>query len=196
MNWENKKLDYEDINFKWKYSDEKTLFKIKENLLFFIFSKLFIIIPLMLFIGIIAWIFYYFINIIASILIPIIGLILIFIYYYLIFIDCFLIFTTRRIIKEIRTGIFAKHRKELKIVDIKSSLTNKNGIIQTVLRIWNIKIEWTENDWAIYFTGIKEYLQISNYIWRVIDYVKLNWHTDNIAMYQNKKIRKEKKIIK
>ena len=78
-------------------------------------------------------------------------------------------------------------------MDIKSSLTNRKWFIQLILWVWNVKIEWTETNSAIYFTGIKEYSQISNYIWRVIDYIKLNWHTDNIARYQDKKYRKEKK---
>jgi len=77
-------------------------------------------------------------------------------------------------------------------MDIKSSISNKKGFIQTIIRIWNIKIEWTEKEWNIYFSGIKEYAEISNYIWRVIDYIKLNGHTDNIARYQDKKMRKNK----
>jgi hypothetical protein len=76
-------------------------------------------------------------------------------------------------------------------MDIKSSLSNKKWFIQTLLRVWNIKVEWSESDSSIYFTWIKEYSQISNYIWRVIDYIKLNWHTDDIARYQDKKYRKE-----
>lgn len=186
-------LDYEVINFKWKYSDEKTLFKIKENLIFFIFSKLVIVIPIILFSSILSLFLFYFVNLFLAISAIIIVIILIFLYYYLIYKDSFIIFTTRRMIKEIRTGIFSKHRKELKIVDIKSSLANKTGFIQAILRIWNIKIEWTENNSAIYFNWIKEYDNISNYIWRVIDYIKLKWHTDNIAMYQNKVKRKKNK---
>ena len=77
-------------------------------------------------------------------------------------------------------------------MDIKSTMSNKKGFIQTIIRVWNIKIEWTEKEWSIYFSGIKEYTEISNYVWRVIDYIKLKWHTDDIARYQNKKMRKNK----
>ena len=77
-------------------------------------------------------------------------------------------------------------------MDIKSSMSNKRWFLQTLLRVWNIKIEWTEKESNIYFSGIKEYSEISNYLWRVIDYVKLNGHSDNIAKYQNKKMRKNK----
>ncbi len=75
-------------------------------------------------------------------------------------------------------------------MDIKSSMSNKKWFLQTILRIWNIKIEWTEKEWNIYFSWIKEYEDISNYIGRVIDYIKLNGHTDNIARYKTKIQRK------
>ena len=194
MNLEKKSnLAYEVINFKWKYSDEKTLFLVKENLVYFIFSKLFTIIPILIFTSIVSWILYYFNNLLLSIITTIIVVLLILWYYTLIFKDSFLIFTTRRVIKQIRTSLFSYHRKELKVLDIKSSMHNKKWFIQTILWIWNIKVEWSEKEWNIYFTWIKEHSAISNYIWRVIDYIKIEWHTDNIAMYQNKKIRKEKK---
>ena len=176
--------------FPWQYSDEKILFKVKENLISFIFSKFWVIFSFIILVSIISAILLYFnYGIIAFVLI-IISLFLIIIYYWFLYKDSFLIFTSRRIIKQIRNGIFFRHRKELKIMDIRSSMNNKKGFLQTLLRIWNIKIEWAEKEWNIYFSGIKEYEDISNYIWRVIDYIKLNWHTDNIARYKPKKMRK------
>ena len=177
--------------FKWQYSDEKILFSIKENIINFIFKKLYILISLLIFSAIFSGIVYYFMWSILFIITVIIFIILIFIYYYIIYKNTNFIFTTRRIIKDVRNWLFSKHRKELKIMDIKSSLTNRKWFLQLILRVWNVKIEWTETNSAIYFTGIKEYSQVSNYIWRVIDYIKLNWHTDNIARYQDKKYRKE-----
>ncbi len=179
--------------FKWQYSDEKILFSIKENIINFIFKKLYILISLLIFSAIFSWIVYYFMWSILFIITVIIFIILIFIYYYIIYKNTNFIFTTRRIIKDVRNWLFSKHRKELKIMDIKSSLTNRKWFLQLILRVWNVKIEWTETNSAIFFTGIKEYSQVSNYIWRVIDYIKLNWHTDNIARYQDKKYRKENK---
>jgi len=176
--------------FKWQYSDEKVLFYMKENIINFIFQKFYILISLILFSSIISGaVFYIYWYIFFSIIIILLLFFIIY-YYYIIYRDTNLIFTTRRIIKDVRTWLFSKHRKELKILDIKSSTSNKNGIIQTILMIWNIKIEWTENKSSIHFRWIKEYSQVSNYIWRVIDYIKLNWHTDNIARYQDKKYRK------
>jgi len=178
--------------FKWQYSDEKILFKVKENLFSFIFSKFWMIFSFMILIVIINLILIYLEFEIISWFLIFISILLIVIYYWFLYKDSFLYFTTRRVIKQIRNGIFFRHRKELKIMDIKSSISNKKGFIQTIIRIWNIKIEWTEKEWNIYFSGIKEYAEISNYIWRVIDYIKLNGHTDNIARYQDKKMRKNK----
>jgi hypothetical protein len=178
--------------FSWQYSDEKILFKIKENLISFIFSKFWVIFSFIVLVSIIWIILYYFEYKIISAILIVVWIIFIIIYYWFLYKDSFLYFTTRRVIKQIRNWLFFRHRKELKIMDVKSSMSNKKWFLQTVLRIWNIKIEWTEKEWNIYFSGIKEYSEVSNYIWRVIDYVKLNWHTDNIARYQNKKMRKNK----
>ena len=178
--------------FKWQYSDEKILFKVRENLISFMFRKIWVIFSFIILIILVSlWLYYFEYNFLAFLLI-VISLFLMIIYYWFLYKDSFLYFTTRRVIKQIRNWIFFRHRKELKILDIKSSMSNKQGFLETILRIWNIKIEWTEKEWNIYFSGIKEYSEISNYIWRVIDYVKLNWHTDNIARYQNKKMRKNK----
>jgi len=179
--------------FKWQYSDEKVLFYLKENIVNFIFKKLYILISLLLFSAVFSAGILYFMWTVSFIVSVIIFIILIFIYYYIIYKNTNFIFTTRRIIKDVRNWLFSKHRKELKIMDIKSSLTNRKGLIQLILRVWNVKIEWTETNSAIYFTWIKEYSNVSNYIWRVIDYIKINWHTDNIARYQDKKYRKENK---
>jgi len=175
--------------FKWQYSDEKILFKVKQNLVSFLFSKFWMFFSFVILILIIDLILYKLDFSIYAITLSIIAVLLMIIYYWFLYKDSFLYFTTRRVIKQIRNWIFFRHRKELKILDIKSSMSNKKGFLQTILRIWNIKIEWTEKEWNIYFSGIKEYSEISNYIWRVIDYVKLNWHTDNIARYKNKKNR-------
>jgi len=178
--------------FKGQYSDEKVLFNIKENIINFIFKKIYILISLLIFSAIFSGIIYFFLWIAFFIISIIFFIILIFIYYYIIYKNTNFIFTTRRIIKDVKNGLFSKHRKELKILDIKSSTASKNWFFQTILMIWNVKVEWTENNASIHFYWIKEYSQISNYIWRVIDHIKLNWHTDDIARYQDKKYRKRK----
>lgn len=179
--------------FKWQYSDEKVLFKIREHIISFIFSKFWMIFASILLASIISFLLFYFEKNLFAIIFIILYLLFIIIYYFILYKDSFLYFTSRRVIKQIRNWLFFKHRKELKIIDIKSSMSNKKGFFQTILRIWNLKIEWTEKEANIYFSWLKEYQELSNYIWRVIDYIKLNWHTDNISAYKNKKTRLYKK---
>ena len=176
--------------FPWQYSDEKILFKIKENLVSFIFRKIWVIFSFIILIVLISSGLFYFEYSFYAILLIVVSLFLIVIYYWFLYKDSFLYFTTRRVIKQIRNWIFFRHKKELKILDIKSSMSNKKWFLQTILRVWNLKIEWTDDNWIIYFSWIKEYEELSNYIGRVIDYIKLNWHTDNIARYKTKKQRK------
>jgi energy-coupling factor transporter transmembrane protein EcfT len=175
--------------FKWQYSWEKVLFKIKEHILSFIISKIWVVIAFVIFITILAFILVYFGYKIIAFIIVIISFLLILFYYWFLYKDSFLYFTSRRVIKQIRNWIFFKHRKILKILDIKWAMSNKKWFLQTFLRIWNIKIEWTEKEANIYFVWIKEYEEIANYIARVVDYIKINWHTDNIARYKIKKER-------
>ena len=176
--------------FSGQYSDEKILFKVKQNLVSFIFAKFWVIFSFVILISLISIGLFYFDYNISAIILIITSILLIIIYYWFLYKDSFLYFTSRRVIKQIRNWLFFRHRKELKIMDIKSSMSNKKWFLQTILRIWNIKIEWTEKEWNIYFSWVKEYEQLANYIGRVIDYIKLNWHTDNIARHQDKKIRK------
>jgi len=176
--------------FKWQYSWEKVLLKCKEHIVSFILNKIWIVLSFVIFIFLVSFWLVFFGYKILAIFLLFFSIILIIIYYWFLYKDSFLIFTSRRVIKQIRNWIFWKHKKELKIIDIKSVLSNKKGFIQTILWIWNLKIEWTEKEANIYFTWIKEYEDIANYIWRVVDYIKLNWHTDNISKYKSRKQRK------
>ena len=178
--------------FKWQYSDEKILFKVRENLFSFIFSKIWFVLTFLILIVLIWILVFIYLSDIFWITFIVFSLFLIVLYYRFLYKDSFLYFTSRRVIKQIRNGLFFKHRKELKIMDIKSSMSNKKWFLQTILAIWNLKIEWTEKEANIYFSWVKEYSELSNYMWRVVDYIKINCHTDNISRYQNKNTRKIK----
>lgn len=178
--------------FKWQYSDEKILFKVRENLFSFIFSKIWFVLTFLVLIFLIWILVFIYLSDIFWITFIVLSLFLIVLYYRFLYKDSFLYFTSRRVIKQIRNGLFFKHRKELKIMDIKSSMSNKKWFLQTILAIWNLKIEWTEKEANIYFSWVKEYSELSNYMWRVVDYIKINGHTDNISRYQNKNTRKIK----
>ena len=101
------------------------------------------------------------------------------------------IITTRRIIKKVKNWLFKSHEKELLLTDIKQITTSKNNFIETLFKCWNIKFIWTEEKWNMYFKWITDNKDIWNYITRILDYIRLNWHTDNISRYKPKKQRKK-----
>ena len=178
-------------DFEWQYSDEKLLLKQHENLISFLLRKshlfiVYIILSSILFISLKYFLDSYIISSIISILI----LVILFIYLKRQYSNTWIIITTRRVLKLVRSGIFTQHRKELKLNDIKATTTRRN-FYDSIFWYWNIMIQWTEEHSNIYFKGIKWHSDIANYLWRVLDYIKLNWHTDNIARYKTKKARRK-----
>jgi len=176
--------------FEWQYSDEKLLFKNHENIISFLLRKfhlfiVYMILSSLLFIFIIYLLKSY---IIASI-ISILTFFILFIYLRRQYTNTWVIITTRRVLKLVRSGLFTQHRKELKLNDIKATTARRN-FIDSIFWYWNIMIQWTDEHSNIYFRWIKWHSDITNYIWRVLDYIKLNWHTDNISKYKSKKERK------
>jgi len=177
--------------FEWQYSDEKLLFKQHENLISFILRKfhlfiVYLILSAILFISTKYFLDSYFISTIVLIII----FFILFIYLKRQYSNTWIIITTRRVLKLVRSGIFTQHRKELKLTDIKATTTRRN-FFDSIFWYWNIMIQWTEEHSNIYFKWIKWHSDIANYLWRVLDYIKLNWHTDNIARYKTKKDRRK-----
>jgi hypothetical protein len=104
-----------------------------------------------------------------------------------------LIITTRRIIKKVRNWLFISHEKELLLWDVRQITTRKNNFIETIFHCWNVTFLWAEAKWNLYFNWLTDSKDIWNYATRVLDYMKLNWHTDNISRYVSKKQRKKAK---
>lgn len=178
-------------DFEWQYSDEKLLLKQHENLIHFIFRKshlfiVYLILSIILFIVIEYFLYSYIISTIVSI----ITILILFVYLKRQYSNTWLIITTRRVLKLVRNGIFTQHRKELKLTDVKASTARRN-FFDSIFWYWNIMIQWTDEHSNIYFRWVKWYADITNYLWRVLDYIKLNWHTDNIARYVVKKERRK-----
>jgi len=177
-------------DFEWQYYDEKLLLKQHENLISFLLRKshlfiVYIILSIILFVGVKYFVNSYIISTIVSIL----TFFILFIYLKRQYSNTWIIITTRRALKLVRSGLFTQHRKELKLTDIKATATRRN-FIDSIFWYWNIIIQWTEEHSNIYFKWIKWHTDIANYLWRVLDYIKLNGHTDNIARYKTKKDRK------
>lgn len=175
--------------FEWQYSDEKLLLKKHENLISFIIKKSHLFIVYIILSTILFFIIKYFLNsYIISIIFSIFTILILFIYLKRQYSNTWVIITTRRVLKLVRNWLFTQHRKELKLNDIKAITTRRN-FIDSVFWYGNIIIQWTEEHSNIYFKWIKWHTDIANYISRVLDYIKINWHTDDISKYKNKKER-------
>lgn len=176
-------------DFEWQYSDEKLLLKANENIISFLLSKyyLFILSFVVSFILILAWQYneLYF----SSIIIVFLLFWLLFYYLRYMFINTYFIITSRRVLKLVKNGLLTWHKKEIKLLDIQWTTSRKN-FFESILGYWNILVQAVDKDANIYFKWLSNHSDINNYIWRVIDYIKLNWHTDNISRYRTKKERK------
>jgi len=52
-----------------------------------------------------------------------------------------------------------------------------------------------KDDKNIFYPGIREHKYISRYLGRIVDYIKISGHTDNISAYQSRKEREAQKKI-
>ena len=178
-------------DFQWQYSDEKLLFKNHEHIFSFLMDKTHLWVVSLVVSWVIAGIIGYLTLSIFIWIITFILTLLIYVGYLIIlFKNTWLIITPRRIIKLTQNGLFKKRRRELKLLDIKAT-DAKRWVIGTFLWYSELTIKWTESDASIYFKGIKGGQDIANYIGRVIDYIKLNGHGDEIARYVPKKVRRK-----
>ncbi len=180
--------------FEWQYKDEKLLLLRKENILHFLFMKKYHFLIFLIVFSIAIFTLYLFQ--IQNFYIFLFAFIIIAIFYKynkLMYDNTSLILTTRRIIKKVRNGLFISHEKELLLGDVRQVTTRKNNFIETIFHCWNVTFLWAEAEWDLYFKGITDSKDVWNYATRILDYMKLNWHTDNISRYVSKKQRKKAK---
>ena len=179
-------------DFEWQYSDEKLLFKSHENMLSFFFDKSHVFIVYIVLGLILALVVNYFtISIILWVIIFIFTLFLYLWYMSVLFKNTWVIITPRRIVELTQNGLFKKHRRELKLTDVKAT-DSKKWVIGTILGYSDLTIKGTEEDANIYFKGINGGGDVANYVSRVIDYIKTHGHGDEISRYVPKKIRRNK----
>lgn len=178
-------------DFEGQYSDEKLLFKSHENMLSFFFDKSHVFVVYIVLWGIVAGASIY---ITTSIILGILAFIFICFLYTaymsVLFRNTWIIITPRRVIELTQNGLLKKHRRELKLMDIKAT-SAKRWVIGTIFWFSELTIKWTEEDANIYFKGIKWWSDIANYVSRIIDYIKTNGHEQEISRYVPKKQRKK-----
>lgn len=178
-------------DFEWQYSDEKLLFKSHEHILSFFLDKthvfaVYIVFSLLVG-GVVGFVFH---SSLAGVLVTGIIFAIYVLYMYTLYKNTWLIVSSRRILELTQNGFFKKHRRELKLMDIKAT-ESERSVFETMLWVSRLTIKGTEEDANIYFKWIPGGSDVANYIGRVIDYLKLNKHTDEISRYVSKKERKK-----
>lgn len=176
-------------DFEGQYSDEKLLYKRHENIVSFIINKFYLFVVYI----ILSWMIYFWVEYYTdSEKLAIVSSIAVFIsllmYLRNQYLNTWVIITSRRVLKLVRNWFFIQHRRELKLGDIKATLSRRT-FIESILWYWNIEFQWTDDHANIYFRWVRWHANVVNYVWRVIDYIKINWHTDNISTYKDKKER-------
>lgn len=174
--------------FRWQYSGEKILFWFHENLISFFIHISFLAFSLFLFLIIIASLLGYFLYPFLWVLIFWIGISWTLYYFFHEYHSNYLIFTSRRIIKNVSSSLFAQHKKELHIKDFKQVTSTQNSFIERIFWYGNIIVNFGDGS-AIHFRWINKASEVSEYIARVMDYMDKNPHTDNIASFKPRKIR-------
>lgn len=177
--------------FQWQYSGEKILFWLHESIISFLFHIFFLGFSFTLFLCVISSLISYFLSLIFWILFFFVWIFLMGYYFFHEFHSSYLIFTTRRIIKNIHSGFFAQHRKELHVKDFKQITSVQNTFIEKVFWYGNIIVNFWDASW-IQFRWIKNAREVSEYVARVMDYMDKNGATDDISQFKTRKERYNK----
>ncbi len=100
--------------------------------------------------------------------------------------------TSRRCIYFVKKNIFKRAYKEIHLVDLRFSIPKKAGFFGMICGYGTLKLLDKEEKELIYH-GMKEHKYLSRYLGRIIDYIKINGHTDDLSVYQPHKIREQLK---
>lgn len=179
--------------FEWQYSWEKILLRVHPHPVFFFLQKLPSLAGI-IFLSIILLISLYFLSEYRLI----IGLILLVLIIALLFGIRWLYhgqkytITSRRCIYYIQKNFFKKWYNEIHLVDLRTAIPKKSGIFGKIFGYGTL-ILTDKDEKKIVYTWIAEHIYLSRYLGRIIDYIKIHWHTDDISVYQPRKEREESK---
>ena len=165
--------------FDWQAKNEKVLYLSRQNLLSFFIIELVSILTI-IWVSVFIFLIWYFVfeNLIISLLVSIFILILWFLYLFFTWYKTYFVVTNKRIIKFVRSWIFSQHMKEMKLDQINEKVARRRGVIETIFKIWNVKISWKDKENVIWFEWVKYPQEVVQYISRVIDYIKENQDYD------------------
>lgn len=179
--------------FEGQYRDEKILLRTHPHI-FVVFSQkihLFFVYIVLMFLLMIIWYFLFPKQIISF---SVISFILIVVYFwYLIWIrkHTRYTFTSRRCICFTRKGLFKNGYREIHLTELRQAIPKRQFI--GAIFGYGILLLIDKEDQKILYPGIKEHKQVARYLGRIIDYIKIHGHTDNLSAYVPKKIRKAQK---
>lgn len=178
--------------FEWQYSWEKILLRVRPNLVYFFFQKIYLFL---------IYLFLIWICIAISLTIPVISVyfyifvfILFAIYiftFYKLFTNCRYTITSRRCIFYVQKNFFKKSYNEIHIVDLRTAVPKRNWL--GFLFGYGDLILTDKDDKKIIYSWISEHKFIARYLSRIVDYIKINGHTDDLSAYKKRKIRNQEK---
>lgn len=187
-------------SFEWQHNDEILLYQTKEHIVSFIIWHIKDFFLILVFFTIITSIFIqlfkesYIIILIISFSI----LFGIFLYFKNKYNTWIMYVTNKRILKYMKSWIFARHEKIYSIQDIKQVRWDSSTYFDILFKYWTINMdtasstEWKsvkENKW-IYFRWIKNHKDVVLYFSRVIDLIS-SWKTEELTPYIPKKLRQK-----
>lgn len=180
--------------FEGQYAGEKILLRIHPNLAFFFlqnmalfWSYIFISVTILL-IGIFAFPK----NILIFSLISVLFIVIFGFHFWHLYREAKYTFTSRRLIFFVKKSLFKRSYNEIHLVDLRAAVPKKSGLFGAIFGYGTL-IVTDKDEKKIIYPGMSEHKFVARYLGRVIDYIKIHGHTDNISRYQPRKIRKEMK---
>lgn len=183
MNTETIKKDFEG-----QYSGEKILLRTNPHPVFFFFQNFLVIFGVFVFLGIFL-LFTFFLKLSFWIFgaVAFLGIFLQGFWYFRLFRQSKYTITTRRCIRFVPKNIYKKSYNEIHLVDLRTAVPKTNFFGR--IFGYGMLILTDKDDKKIVYEGIAEQKFIARYLSRVIDYIKIHGHTDNISTYQKRKDR-------
>ncbi len=180
--------------FEWQYRDEKILLRTHPHMAYFFLEKIHLFLLYSVFIALFIIIAIFLNNELRWILLVwavIVALLYVWIFLWL-YRNTRYTFTSRRSIIFYKKNLFKRGYNEIHLVDLRTAVPKKSGIFGMIFWYGTLIIA-DKDDKQIVYSGIREHKQIARYLGRIIDYIKINGHTDNLSSYKPKKEREAMK---
>lgn len=180
--------------FEGQYSGEKILLRTHPHLAFFLIQKSPLIALYITIIIIVVLFAIFYNNIILSSAGVILTALMMILHIYHLYKNSRYTFTSRRCIFFIKKSLLKRSYREIHIVDLRHAIPKKWGILGAIFGYGTLIVKDKDEN-IITYEGISEHKNMSRYLGRIIDYIKIHGHTDDISPYIPNKIRKNKNSV-